>query len=101
MILKDKKLWLSKEFIVAVAIFDLTVLKEQEATKASLRFLTPKYMKDGELTASLHFLEGWHVIKRRISEKKTVNYTICEEDFLAIQSLHKMCWGENNVHQDY
>jgi len=94
LIIIDKMNYLSKEFKVAVAIYDLTVVKGLEATKTSLQSLTPIYMNSGELTASIHFLESWGMLRRRVSPQKTVSYSISEDDLSAIQRLHDMCWGK-------
>jgi len=94
LIIIDKMNYLSKEFKVAVAIYNLTIVKGLEATKASLQSLTPIYMNSGELTASIHFLESWGMLRRHISPQKIVSYTIFDDDLSAIQRLHDMCWGK-------
>ena len=88
----DKMNYLSKEFKIAVAIYELSIVLGQEVTRASLYQLMFIYMNTGELTASIHFLESWGLIRRRVTSKMGVSYHISDEDLLAIQKLHEMCW---------
>ena len=89
--------YLSKEFKVAVAIYDITIIQCQEATKARLNHLTPTHMNSGEVISSLHFLESWGIVKRRIPLNKIVHYVISEADLQSIQLLHHMCWGNTKT----
>jgi RIO-like serine/threonine protein kinase len=92
MTITDKMNYLSKEFKVAVAIYELSIIRGQEVTRVSLHELISIYMNSGELTSSIHFLESWGIVRRRITLQKGVSYSIRDEDLLAIKGLHEMCW---------